>query len=168
MLVLNPYTQVQVKNPILLLNTISPNSEETIQRCTRVIIKSTKYLDNGISVITALETSPLITGIALQQAAVSLGSSLCSRCCYASQTCHALSSEETFNSPFPLCRKPRGFPKSHDKLEHFHSKKGTAFFPPGKSPHFFSSLCFQGEITLSSSLPSPTQESLRCLGQVPN
>lgn len=160
-----------MKNPTLLLNTMSPNSGETIQHGTSVIIKSTKYVDNGISVITAWETSPLITGIALEQAAVSLGSSLCSRCCYASQTCHALLSDEMFDSPFPLCRKPRGFPKSHDKLEHFHSKKGTAFFPPGKSLHLFSSLLFQGEITFSASLPShlsPTQESPRCFGQVPN
>lgn len=117
-----------MKNPTLLLNAISSNLEETIQHCASVIFKSTKYLGNGISVITTLETSPLITGIAKQQAAVSLGSSLCSRCCYASQTCHAPLSNERFNYPFPLRRKPRGFPKSHDKLEHFHSKKGTTFF----------------------------------------
>lgn len=161
-----------MKNPTLLLNAISSNLEETIQHCASVIFKSTKYLGNGISVITTLETSPLITGIAKQQAAVSLGSSLCSRCCYASQTCHALLSDERFNYPFPLRRKPRGFPKSHDKLEHFHSKKGTTFFPsPGKSLHFFGALLFQGEITCSASLPSHlshTQESLWCFGQVPN
>lgn len=152
-----------MKNPTLLLNTISPNSEENHKAVTSVIIKSSQYLDNGISVITTLETNPLIAGIALQQAAASLGSSLCSRSRYASQTCHALSSDKTFNSPFPLCRKPRGFPKSHDKLEHFHSKKGIAFFPPGKSLHFLSSLLFQGELTFSASLPShlsPTREPL--------
>lgn len=56
-----------MKNPTLLLNTTSSNLEETIQHCASVIFKSTKYLGNGISVITTLETSPLITGIAKQQ-----------------------------------------------------------------------------------------------------
>lgn len=140
-----------------------PKLGENHKAVTSVTTKSSQYLDNGISVIATLETNPSITRIALQQAAASLGSSSCSRCRYASQTCHALSSDKTFNSPFPLCRKPRGFPKSHDKLEHFHSKKGTAFFPLGNFCTFFSSLLFQWECTFSASLPShlsPTQESL--------
>lgn len=98
----------------------------------------------------------MITGIALEQAAVSLGSSLCSRCCYASQTCHALLSDEMFDSPFPLCRKPRGFPKSHDKLEHFHSKKGTAFFPPWEISALFQFTVISGRnyFLCQPSLPS--------------
>lgn len=127
-----PSAEIQGKDPALHLNTAPSNSEEThTQRCTSAIIPSTQYLDNEISVVTASGTSPWITGIALQQAGGSQGSPLCCRYPHASQTCQAPPLHQNLQlTLFPLCRKPRGFPKSHDKSGHFHSKKGITFLSP--------------------------------------